>query len=69
MGLPHRPGDVLVSEIRAKYPNMPIIIASGQGESALREKFRDYRAITFLSKPYFSDRLREALATLNVWAN
>ena len=48
---------------------MPIIIASGQGESALREKFRDYRAITFLSKPYFSDRLREALATLNVWAN
>lgn len=66
IGLPDRPGDALVRDIRAQYPDLPIVIASGHGEAALHETFKDVERIAILSKPYFSDRLRAALMSLNV---
>jgi DNA-binding LytR/AlgR family response regulator len=66
IGLPDRPGDALVKDIRARYPDLPIVIASGQGEAALHETFKDVERIAILSKPYFGDRLRAALMSLNV---
>jgi ActR/RegA family two-component response regulator len=40
IGLPDRKGDVLVSEVRAIYPSMPIVIATGYGEDVLRPRFK-----------------------------
>jgi DNA-binding response OmpR family regulator len=31
LGLPDRPGEQLVGELRTLYPRMPIIVASGKG--------------------------------------
>ena len=39
IGLPDRKGDVLVSEVRAIYPAVPIVIASGYVDAAQRERF------------------------------
>jgi len=66
IGLPDRKGDVLIGEMRAIYPSMPIVIASGYGETAMQARFKDDDRITFLSKPYATDQLKAALAALNV---
>jgi CheY-like chemotaxis protein len=66
LGLPDRKGDVLISEVRAIYPSMPIVIATGYSEDALRQRFKGDDRITFLSKPYVAEQLRTALASLNV---
>ena len=66
IGLPDRKGDILIGEMRAIHPSMPIIIASGYGESALHKRFKDDGRIGFLAKPYATDQLKAALAALNV---
>jgi PAS domain S-box-containing protein len=66
IGLPDRKGDVLIGEMRAIHPSMPIIIASGYGESALHKRFKDDSRIGFLGKPYATDQLKAALAALDV---
>ena len=66
IGLPDRKGDVLVAEVRAIYPAMPIVIASGYGEEALRERFKSFDRIVVVSKPYVAEQLRSALASLKV---
>jgi PAS domain S-box-containing protein len=66
LGLPDRKGDVLVSEVRAIYPSMPIVIATGYAEDTLLEKFKGDDRITFLSKPYMVEQLQAALAAVNV---
>jgi hypothetical protein len=38
LGLPDLQGDILVSEPRAVYPTLPIVIASGYEEIQLRER-------------------------------
>jgi CheY-like chemotaxis protein len=65
-GLPDRNGDVLINELRAVYPLLPIVIASGQGEDELRARFKGDERIALLSKPYTVEQLTAALASLNV---
>src|SRR5262249_24925056 len=40
IGLPGTKGDVLVSELRAIYPELAIVVASGYAEANLRERFK-----------------------------
>ena len=68
IGLPDRKGDILITEMRAIYPSMAIIVASGYGESALHQRFKSDNRMAFLGKPYGSEELRSALASLNVVA-
>jgi CheY-like chemotaxis protein len=63
VGLPDRRGDVLVSELRAFYPALPIVIASGYEEAELRARFRGDSAVAFLNKPYTQDQLVQAVHT------
>jgi CheY-like chemotaxis protein len=66
VGLPDRRGDALVDEMRAVYPSLPIVIASGYEEEALRKRFKLDNHIGFLSKPYVAEQLHAVLASLNV---
>ncbi len=68
VGLPDAPGDVLVAEMRALYPDLPVVFASGRSETALREQFRGQRAIGFLAKPYVLEQMRSALSEIGVLA-
>jgi PAS domain S-box-containing protein len=64
MGLPDRAGDILVKEIRANHPNLPIVLASGRATIELRDEFKGAQRIEFVAKPYNAADLLEALARL-----
>jgi PAS domain S-box-containing protein len=64
IGLPDRKGDVLAAELRALYPKLPIVIASGYGDAGLRDRLKDDAYITFVGKPYTIDDLRRVVDTL-----
>lgn len=62
--LPDLKGDVLVSELRAIRSNLPIVIASGYHDAALRDKFAKDSGIAFVGKPYSRDDLNAAIVSL-----
>jgi CheY-like chemotaxis protein len=64
IGLPDKKGDLLAAELRALYPNLPIVIASGYGDSQLRERFAADSKVTFVGKPYAMDDLRRMIQAL-----
>jgi CheY-like chemotaxis protein len=66
MGLPDRPGDHLVVELRKIRPNLPIIVASGYGESEVRRRFEADERFAFLNKPYERTSLRAAIDSLGL---
>ncbi len=61
IGLPDRQGDALVREMRAVYPSLPVVIASGRGIDDLRATFKGEQKITVISKPYTEEELVAAL--------
>jgi CheY-like chemotaxis protein len=66
VGLPDAKGDVLAGELRALYPALPIVIASGHDAAMLQRRFRDQERIGVLGKPYTAEELREALRAVGV---
>jgi CheY-like chemotaxis protein len=66
MGLPDRPGDHLIAELRKIRPNLPIIVASGYGESEVRRRFEADQQFAFLNKPYERTSLRAAIDSLGL---
>ncbi|WP_395678476.1 response regulator [Inquilinus sp.] len=66
LGLPDYGGDVLVREMRALHPSLPVVISSGQGEGAVRDQFKDLTRIAVLTKPFTSDELEAALVTAGI---
>jgi CheY-like chemotaxis protein len=66
MGLPDATGDVLVRELRAIYPKLPIVVASGQSEAALLDRFKGHDGVGFLTKPYAMEELKRALRSIGV---
>jgi CheY-like chemotaxis protein len=66
MGLPDRPGDHLIAELRKICPNLPIIVASGYGESEVRRRFEADERFAFLNKPYERTSLRAAIDSLGL---
>lgn len=66
VGLPDRSGDVLTREIRAIYPSVPIVLATGHLRSEFQSIVNDHRGIAFLSKPYSADGLLSALREAGV---
>jgi PAS domain S-box-containing protein len=66
VGLPDRRGDALVSEIRAIYPSLPVVLASGQSAADLRERFKGEGGMAFVTKPYTAHNLLAALRTIGL---
>jgi PAS domain S-box-containing protein len=64
IGLPDGKGDLLTAELRALYPRLPIVIASGYDEESLRARFKSDPWIRFLRKPYTLDDLRGVIDAL-----
>jgi DNA-binding response OmpR family regulator len=69
LGLPDRPGEELVCELRALYPTLPIVIASGKGAGAIDGSVRALANIAFVTKPYDFDDLRKAVERLSSGAS
>ncbi len=56
LGLPGMSGEELASEVRARFPGLPVVIASGYGRPPSQ-----IEGVHFISKPYSSIDLRQAL--------
>ena len=61
IGLPDKRGDDLVSEMRAYYPDLPVVIASGYGEDSIRAKVESSERTSFLPKPYTAEQVKKSL--------
>lgn len=66
LGLPDRPGDDLVAEIRAVWPRMPIILATGAAGDEVRERFAHDAFVQVVGKPFDPDVLIEKLVAFGV---
>jgi CheY-like chemotaxis protein len=66
VGLPGVRGDALAADLRQRYGNLPIVIASGYGRDELLRKFGNDSNITVLTKPFGIKGLRSALCELRV---
>jgi DNA-binding response OmpR family regulator len=69
LGLPDRPGEELICELRELYQTLPIIIASGKGAGAIDENVRSLANIAFVTKPYNFEDLRDAIDRLSSGAS
>lgn len=63
VGLPDGRGDALALELRGLRADLPIIIATGYGESGLDARLRD-KQMTILSKPYDISQLHAAITSI-----
>jgi signal transduction histidine kinase/DNA-binding response OmpR family regulator len=66
LGLPDRPGDELVREIRAWLPELPIIVTTGYANHDLRERLAHDPHLQILAKPFDSHSLTAALARFGI---
>ena len=65
IGLPDIKGDVLVAEIRARHPKLPIVVATGYDDPELQRRFGRDERIVFMRKPYTQDDLRRIVPSLH----
>jgi DNA-binding response OmpR family regulator len=64
LGLPDGPGEVLISEIRARCPGLPIVVTSGHSEATLRNRVALSEDIAYVEKPYTLAALKAAIDSL-----
>lgn len=66
LGLPDRPGDVLVREIRTLFPTMPVVLASGAAHAELRKLGDEQSQVAIVGKPFTAQTLLGALRGLGI---
>jgi signal transduction histidine kinase/CheY-like chemotaxis protein len=66
LGLPDRPGDELVSDVRALWPTLPVILATGYADEDVRRRFARDGFLQIVGKPFDPQTLLAALAKFGV---
>jgi DNA-binding response OmpR family regulator len=64
LGLPDRPGEELIAELKTRRPDLPIIVASGYSREVLRTRIKGDDHFSILSKPYDGVSLQAAIMAL-----
>jgi len=60
--MPNRNGMSLLREVKAKYPDVPVIVMSGYATKDMVEQVSRAEAAMFIEKPFTPDELMEAVA-------
>ncbi|MET0658041.1 MAG: response regulator [Steroidobacteraceae bacterium] len=66
IGLPDRTGDKLAREIRALYPDLPIVFTTGYVTPRATQDFTADSKVVFVTKPYLAADLTGALERLGI---
>jgi len=61
VSMPRMGGEEAFEKLRARNPDLPIILSSGYMERDVAERFAGEKLTAFLHKPYTGDELRETL--------
>jgi DNA-binding response OmpR family regulator len=64
LGLPDRRGDDLVRDIRQSHAGLPLIVASGEDQTEVTARLKDFAPICLLGKPFDLDGLKNAMETV-----
>ncbi len=64
IGLPDRKGDLLLGELRALHPQLPVVIATGYDSAELTRRFAADQKVALIRKPYTRDDLKNVAARL-----
>ncbi len=65
VGLPDTPGDQLVAPIRAAFPELPIVIATGFSETEVGRRLQDDDRVRIIGKPFDAPLLWSVLGSLD----
>lgn len=68
LGLPDRPGEALVAELKTMRADLPVIVASGQAAAECDPKFEAFGKVVMLTKPYEFKSLRASIEALGLQA-
>jgi PAS domain S-box-containing protein len=66
LGLPDRPGEAVIEELRRGRPDLPILLASGRDDPLMRERLTKAGPMRILRKPFQPEEIVGALAGLGV---
>jgi DNA-binding response OmpR family regulator len=69
LGLPDRPGDQLIADLKALHPGLPIIVTSGQSSATAESVVKNLTGINILPKPYVFGSLRDVIVSLGLIAD
>jgi CheY-like chemotaxis protein len=61
LGLPDKRGDDLVRDIRQSHPDLPLVVASGEDQTEVTARLKQFAPIYFLGKPFDLDGLKNAI--------
>ena len=66
LGLPDRPGEALVREMRVLRPDLPVVLATGHADRSTRERVTSLGAVQVLEKPFNGSDIEAAFARLGL---
>lgn len=66
LGLPDRPGEALVREMRLLRPDLPVVLATGHADRSTRERVTSLGAVQVLEKPFNGSDIEAAFARLGL---
>jgi CheY-like chemotaxis protein len=66
LGLPDRPGDELVTDVRALRANLPVILATGYADEDVRRRFAQDAFLQIITKPFDPESLVAILTKFGV---
>ena len=66
LGLPDQSGLELIASLRAKNRNLPVVVASGYGDMALRDADGWRGPVAILPKPFDENMVADALGKLGL---
>jgi signal transduction histidine kinase/CheY-like chemotaxis protein len=66
LGLPDRPGEALIRELRQAWPDLPIVLATGHADRSVRERAASLGGIQVLAKPFTGPDIEAAFARLGL---
>lgn len=64
LGLPDDSGERIIEEVRARHPDMPIVVATGISKGAMSPLYATDANLCLLAKPYQASELVQSLVTL-----
>jgi CheY-like chemotaxis protein len=69
LGLPDRPGDELISHIRALRPSLPVLLTTGYASQEVRRRFAADPLVRIVGKPFDPQALMVALTEFGIRAH
>ena len=66
LGLPDRPGDEVVKEMRRARPDLPVVLATGHADATVRQRLAGLPALQVLQKPFHRADIEAVLSRLGI---